>query len=218
MLTLGVQAMIAARDGATYEAERLAQDAEARSQRHNLSEHFDAFYVHTARGWLSWRQGEYRHARDLFGRALELVRRSSLRVETAEILTALAVTEQKLNHHRSARAHLGEARRLIEECRDPGELLLDPRTVRVAEAHLRPATPLPLSGREAEVLEAVAQGLTSGEIGAHLHLSRRTIEAHLRSIYRKIGVTTRAAAIRYAFRHDLAGESGGDRIIRAPHD
>ncbi|MEK6440580.1 LuxR C-terminal-related transcriptional regulator [Pseudonocardia sp. T1-2H] len=30
------------------------------------------------------------------------------------------------------------------------------------------------------------------------HLSRRTVEAHLRSIYRKIGVTTRAAAIRDA--------------------
>jgi hypothetical protein len=50
------------------------------------------------------------------------------------------------------------------------------------------------------------------------HLSRRTVEAHLRSIYRTIGVTTRAAAIRHAFQHDLAGESGGDRIISASHD
>lgn len=218
MLTLGVQAMIAARDGATFEAERLAVDAEARSHRHNLSEHFDAFYLHTARGWLSWQEGKYRHARGLFGRALELARRSPLRVETAEILTALAVTEQKLHHHRSARAHLGEARRMIEQCPDPGELFLDPRTVLLACTHPRPATPLPLSGRETEVLEAVAQGLTSGEIGARLHLSRRTIEAHLGSIYRKIGVTTRAAAIRYAFQHDLAGESGSDRNIGVSQD
>jgi predicted ATPase/DNA-binding CsgD family transcriptional regulator len=52
-----------------------------------------------------------------------------------------------------------------------------------------------LSRREIEVLRLVAAGLTDGEIAERLVLSPRTVHAHLRSIYQKLGVSSRTAAI-----------------------
>jgi NarL family two-component system response regulator YdfI len=55
-----------------------------------------------------------------------------------------------------------------------------------------------LSEREREVLEAVAKGERSKEIAAHLGITERTVKAHLASIYNKLGVDSRAAAIAVA--------------------
>jgi DNA-binding NarL/FixJ family response regulator len=46
--------------------------------------------------------------------------------------------------------------------------------------------------------------LTDAQIAERLVLSARTVQAHLRSIYSKLGVTTRTAAARYALTHGLA--------------
>jgi DNA-binding CsgD family transcriptional regulator len=49
----------------------------------------------------------------------------------------------------------------------------------------------------------VSGGLTNKEVGAALDLSTRAVGQHLRHVYDKIGVTTRAAAAMFAMRHDL---------------
>ncbi len=69
----------------------------------------------------------------------------------------------------------------------------------------KPVSPYPdeLSAREVEVLRLIAQGWTSAQIAEHLVISPRTVNTHLTSIYRKIQVTTRSAAARYAFEHKL---------------
>jgi predicted ATPase/DNA-binding CsgD family transcriptional regulator len=61
-----------------------------------------------------------------------------------------------------------------------------------------------LSGRELEVLRLVAQGLTDAQIADLLVISPRTVNAHLRSIYSKLNITSRHAATRYAIAHQLA--------------
>ncbi|HEX6607537.1 MAG TPA: LuxR family transcriptional regulator, partial [Chloroflexia bacterium] len=61
-----------------------------------------------------------------------------------------------------------------------------------------------LTAREVEVLRLVAAGLTDAEIATRLVLSPRTVQVHLRSIYSKLGLTTRSAATRYAIGHHLA--------------
>jgi DNA-binding CsgD family transcriptional regulator len=66
-----------------------------------------------------------------------------------------------------------------------------------------PAGAGPLTRREAEVLRLVARGLTDAEVAEALVLSRRTVHAHLRSIYRKLEVGSRSAATRWALEHDL---------------
>jgi len=60
-----------------------------------------------------------------------------------------------------------------------------------------------LTARELEILKLVAAGLSNGEMATRLFLSLRTIHAHLRSIYRKLGVSSRTAATRYALQHRL---------------
>jgi len=45
--------------------------------------------------------------------------------------------------------------------------------------------------------------LTDAQIAKQLVLSQHTVHAHLRTIYSKLGVTSRSAATRYAFEHQL---------------
>jgi predicted ATPase/DNA-binding CsgD family transcriptional regulator len=61
-----------------------------------------------------------------------------------------------------------------------------------------------LTARELDVLRLVARGLTNQDVAAELVVSERTVHAHLRSTYRKLGVGSRSAATRYAFEHGLA--------------
>lgn len=63
--------------------------------------------------------------------------------------------------------------------------------------------PFGLTARETEVLRLVTQGLTTTQIAAQLMISPRTADAHLRSIYTKLAVTSRAAATRSALEHKL---------------
>lgn len=63
--------------------------------------------------------------------------------------------------------------------------------------------PAGLSAREVEVVRLVAAGLTNAQVAEQLVISPRTVDAHLTSIYSKIGVKSRAAATRYAFEHHL---------------
>jgi len=79
-----------------------------------------------------------------------------------------------------------------------GETLLLPDVMARVLAHTEaphPAGPLALTEREHEVLQAAAQGERSKEIAARLGITERTVKAHLTSIYNKLGVDSRAAAI-----------------------
>jgi DNA-binding NarL/FixJ family response regulator len=60
-----------------------------------------------------------------------------------------------------------------------------------------------LTLREVEVLRLLALGLTNTQIAERLVISPRTVNAHLRSIYSKLELTSRTAATRYAIEHDL---------------
>ncbi len=68
-----------------------------------------------------------------------------------------------------------------------------------------PSTTYPggLTAREVEVLRLLAQGLTYAQIADQLIISRRTVNAHVISIYSKLAVHTRAAATRFAIDHHL---------------
>jgi DNA-binding CsgD family transcriptional regulator len=55
-----------------------------------------------------------------------------------------------------------------------------------------------LTAREVDVLRLVAVGLSDAEVAERLSLSVRTVNAHLRSVYRKLGVSSRAAASEFA--------------------
>lgn len=66
-----------------------------------------------------------------------------------------------------------------------------------------PAYPAGLSAREVEVLRLLAGGMTNAQIASGLYVSPRIVNAHLGSVYHKIGSSTRAEATRFASEHDL---------------
>jgi predicted ATPase/DNA-binding CsgD family transcriptional regulator/Tfp pilus assembly protein PilF len=67
----------------------------------------------------------------------------------------------------------------------------------------QPNYPNELSRREVEVLRLLAEGLTNKQIGERLFLAGNTVRAHLYSVYNKLDVPTRGAAIRFAADHGL---------------
>lgn len=88
-----------------------------------------------------------------------------------------------------------------------GETLLKPeimsRLLQAASAPAPSTNPFNLTEREKEVLAAVALGERSKEIAAKLHITERTVKAHLASIYQKMGVDSRAGAIAIAAQNGL---------------
>lgn len=61
----------------------------------------------------------------------------------------------------------------------------------------------PLTTREREVLEWLGQGLSNRQIAARLDISEHTVKFHVSAIYAKMGVRSRAEAVRVAARRGL---------------
>ena len=60
-----------------------------------------------------------------------------------------------------------------------------------------------LSKRELSILEALQSGGSNHEIAKELFLAEQTVKFHLTNIYRKLGVSTRTEAVRYAYANGL---------------
>jgi DNA-binding CsgD family transcriptional regulator len=137
--------------------------------------------------------------------ALTLATACAAPYERALTLLALADLRAATDDFDDARALLDEAMAVCEP--------LDARLAltriaaiqtRLAATPATPAFPAGLSPREVEVLRLVAQGMTDRQVADHLFLSPRTISQHLRSIYNKLGVSSRAAATHFAVEEGIA--------------
>jgi DNA-binding CsgD family transcriptional regulator/tetratricopeptide (TPR) repeat protein len=86
-------------------------------------------------------------------------------------------------------------------------LVLDPSATGTAAPGTDPVAGelAALTGREHEVLAAVAEGLTNREIGQRLFISERTVGVHVSHIFDKLQVRTRVQASRVFLRHGGAG-------------
>jgi DNA-binding NarL/FixJ family response regulator len=98
-----------------------------------------------------------------------------------------------------------------------GGAWLDPAvTARVLRVY-RSAAPAPtgdaglatLSGREREVLTLIGQGRSNAEIAADLVVGEGTVKTHVNHLFAKLGLRDRAAAVIYAFDHDLVTPGRG---------
>jgi len=61
----------------------------------------------------------------------------------------------------------------------------------------------PLSGREMEVLDRLAEGLSNKLIAHHLNISEHTVKTHVASIFAKLGASSRTEAVSQAIRRGL---------------
>lgn len=74
--------------------------------------------------------------------------------------------------------------------------------------------PAGLTEREAEVVGLLARGLQTKQVARALGISVKTADSHIQHAYRKVGVSTRAAATLFAMEHELIA-SGELPIVRA---
>jgi two-component system, NarL family, response regulator LiaR len=86
--------------------------------------------------------------------------------------------------------------------------------VAVVEAAARPAPGggggaelAGLTGREVEVLELIAEGLTNQEIADRIYISINSVKTYIRSAYRKIGVNSRSQAAVWSLQHGVVQHS-----------
>ncbi len=139
--------------------------------------------------------------------SLELTEACAAPFERA--LTMLGLAELRLAEGRQdeARALLTEAHSICEPL-DARPTLdrIDALVARLPAIRTtrRKRYPAGLTAREVEVLRLVAEGLSDAEVAERLYLSRRTVNTHLTAIYRKLDVSSRSAATRFAVEHGLA--------------
>jgi non-specific serine/threonine protein kinase len=95
---------------------------------------------------------------------------------------------------------VAEAEHITAEIQPPNPKAQPPTPT---DAEAAPAHLAGLTAREVEVLRCLVMGLSNPEIAEHLTVSRRTVDAHLHSIYSKLDVTTRTAAVRVAMEHKI---------------
>ena len=136
----------------------------------------------------------------------------TLHAEAPEAKVLILSMEDSPHHVRRAFANGANGYVLKDAAED--ELVSAVREVAAAGRYLHPALGArmlqaqaeeceraatdPLSDREREVLQLLAQGHTNQEIGAHLYISVRTAETHRAHIMRKLGLSTRSQLVRYA--------------------
>jgi DNA-binding NarL/FixJ family response regulator len=80
-----------------------------------------------------------------------------------------------------------------------GQAVLSPAVATRLMGQMRQPATEPLSQRELEVLELIAQGSTNREAAKALFISEATVKTHLLHVYAKLGVNDRAAAVATAF-------------------
>jgi DNA-binding NarL/FixJ family response regulator len=102
-----------------------------------------------------------------------------------------------------------ELRRAIQVVSQGKSYLSPDITGIVVDAHVRPASEpdasidAALGPREREIVQLLAEGYTSPEIGQRLHISARTVETHRRNIMKKLGLHSVAELTKYAIREGL---------------
>jgi NarL family two-component system response regulator LiaR len=98
-------------------------------------------------------------------------------------------------HRGESSLHPVIARKVLEELSRPSD---------------RPPTPDPLTPREVQVLQLVAQGLENPEIAERLVISEATVRTHVSNITSKLHVASRTQAALYALREGIASLDNAD--------
>jgi DNA-binding CsgD family transcriptional regulator len=146
------------------------------------------------RGLLADARGEKDGALAAFERALTTHERVPLPFDRARTLLALGFTQRRSMKRSAARGTLTEALASFEEL----GAALWVATVRAELARIGGRSPggWELTPTEQRVAELVGDGLTNREVAARLHLTQKTIEFHLRNVFRKLGVRSRTELAR----------------------
>jgi DNA-binding NarL/FixJ family response regulator len=110
----------------------------------------------------------------------------------------------------SKSTHLPSLGVLIHEIVERNIVCAMPRAVRDGSVAVSDDN---LTARERQILQLVADGMTNGQIAADLWVSEQTVKFHLSNVYRKLSVSNRTQASRYA--HESGLMRRGPRLVTA---
>jgi LuxR family maltose regulon positive regulatory protein len=197
---LGYRALMAIEAGLPAEAQPRLQALEELRSDPAVSEHFVAFAGGVARAALAEREGRYEAAAEELLRAAEVAERGAGRTELAHVKIALGQVQWARGRREEARALAAQAGDLLGDARDPGRVA--GRLARL-ESRVQARRPAPggvgaadaLSDSELAVLRLLPSSLSNREIGEQLFISVNTVKTHLRSIYAKLGSSSREQAV-----------------------
>ena len=197
-------ASVARTQGEAWEAKRFL--AESLGLHVDLGDKLGISYCLCLRGVLAVHEGSYTHGLRLMSAAssqhgsfeTQLTPRERTDRDAALAAARAAVGEK-------AYAVAWEAGRVLA----PQEAMTESTASDKVRPHARTGGPAAtahahLTHRELEVLRLLVEGRSDPQIAAALFISRRTAAAHVASIFRKLDVTSRAAAAAHAVRHGLA--------------
>jgi DNA-binding CsgD family transcriptional regulator len=153
-----------------------------------------------ARGSVFLAEGDFQAALGPLRRAFFVWQRIGAPYWEARLQLQLAQACQGLGDHEGAQMSRSAARRVLEGL---GANLDLQEIVPQGPGHAAGAShaeePSGLTPRELEVLRLLATGKTNKELAVELELSERTVDRHVGNIFRKLNVTTRAAATALAY-------------------
>jgi LuxR family maltose regulon positive regulatory protein len=186
--------LIAGLRGRHAEQLRLATAAVDQARERGLLEAREVGEVHTAHGVALAAHGRREEALPALEQGVFLRRLWGQPLDLADGLIALAAGTAGVGDRERAAALFAEAEALLGGCADPGVL---PERLAAARRSRAPAGEAELSEREREVLALLSSGLSEREIAGELFLSFNTVHSHVKSVYRKLGVSSRSAAVAF---------------------
>jgi len=158
-----------------------------------------AAMVAHARGAVDLAEGDARAALRALRRAWQEWQELEVPYEVARVRVLLGQACRALGDDDSAALELEAARDGFSQLGAAPDLA----RVELLIRHATPSDAHGLTPRELEVLRLVAAGETNKAIATDLVLSERTVDRHVSNILTKLGVTSRAAATAYAYKHEL---------------
>jgi len=187
--------LIAGMRGRRSQQLRLAEEAVEVTGRAGLLDAVEDGEVHTAYGVALAAHGRAEAALSSLEKGVFLRRLWGQKLDLIDGLTALASTVAELGDRERASALFDEAQELAGRCADAGVLPARLAAARRAARLDRAPADDELTERELTVLRHLASDLSEREIAAELYLSFNTVHSHVKSIYRKLGVSSRAEAV-----------------------
>jgi LuxR family transcriptional regulator, maltose regulon positive regulatory protein len=154
--------------------------------------------VHVAMGVSLAARDELDDALLSLAHGVAILRSSGDRIQLANALIHHASVLRAAGDREGSPAAIAEARATVDSCPDPGILR---ERLATLERSARPSPRRAESGpseRELVILRMLSGSLSERDIGRELYLSYNTIHSHTRSIYRKLGVSSRAEALERA--------------------
>jgi DNA-binding CsgD family transcriptional regulator len=194
---LPAQVEIALALGELEDADAACRELEQIAER-QACDALEAMATH-ARGAVALAEGDERAALVALRRGWQLWEELEAPYEAARTRVLAGLACRSLEDEDTAILELEAARSVF------AELGADPDLAAV-ESLLRPTTArnaLGLTARELQVLALVAGGKSNRAIAAELFISDHTVRRHLQNIFRKLGVSSRAAATAFAVQHEL---------------